>query len=134
MSWKGVKRTINIEGIKAWCEEMGIENYAINSQGGIDVNDNVDLDRTDFKELPYKFGTVNGWFTLANNKKLNSLKNCPDHILNKHMFDIEGCSNLDSLEGFPKIVSGAIYCKGCKRKFTEEEIRSISDVGFGIDN
>ena len=134
MSWSGIKKQTNIENIKAWCDEMDIQNYTINSQGEIDVNDNVDLDNTYFKELPYKFGTVNGWFTLSNNKKLNSLKNCPYHISKKHMFDIEGCSNLDSLEGFPKIVGGAVYCKGCKRKFTEKEIRSICDVGLVIDN
>ena len=134
MSWNGVKKYTNNAEIEAWCEEMGIENYNINSQGEIDVDDNVDLDKTDFKELPYKFGTVVGWFTLSNNKKLKSLKNCPYHISKKHMFDIEGCSNLDSLEGFPKIVGGTVYCRDCKRKFTKEEIRSICDVGLGIDN
>ncbi len=134
MSWNGVKKQSLKSDIEAWCEEMGIKRYTINPQGEIDVDDNVDLDRTDFKELPYKFGTVNGWFTLSNNKKLNSLKNCPYHISNKHMFDIEGCSNLDSLEGLPKIVGGTIYCKDCKRKFTKEEIRSMCDVGLGIDN
>ena len=136
MSWNGVKKqtSIDIEAIEAWCEEMGIENYTINSKGEIDVDDDVDLDKTDFEELPYKFGTVDGWFTLSNNKKLKSLKNCPYHILNEHMFDIEGCSNLDSLEGFPKTVAGNVYCNKCKRKFTKEEIISICDVGGEINN
>ena len=134
MSWKGVKKQTNIENIKAWCDEMGIRNYTINSQGEIDVSGDVYLRCKKFKELPYKFGTIYGWFTLTNNKKLKSLKNCPYHISNKHMFDIEGCSNLDSLEGFPKIVGGTVYCKDCKRKFTKEEIRSMCDVGLGIDN
>ena len=134
MSWKGVKSQTNIENIKSWCEEMGIKNYTINSQGEIDVKGNVDLDNTNFKELPYKFGTVTGWFTLENNKKLKSLKNCPDHILNRHMFDIEGCTKLDSLEGCPKGVGGWFYCGKCKRKFTKEEVRSLCDVGLGIDN
>ena len=134
MSWKGVKKQINKAEIEAWCDEMDIKNYTINSQGEIDVKGNVDLDNTYFKELPYKFGTVTGWFTLENNKNLRSLKNCPDHISNKHMFDIEGCSKLVSLEGCPKEVDGWFYCKDCKRKFTKEEIRSMCDVGLGIDN
>ena len=78
MSWGGVKKQTNIENIKSWCEEMGIENYTINSQGEIDVDGDVNLDRKDFKELPYKFGRIKGHFILSRCKNLTSLKNCPD--------------------------------------------------------
>ena len=134
MSWNGVKKQSNIENIKAWCEDMCIENYTIDSQGKIDVDGGVDLANKDFEELPYKFGEVNGNFVLDNCKNLITLKNCPDHILYKHMFDIEGCSKLDSLEGFPKIVEGTVYCSKCKRKFTEEQVRSLCKVKGNIYN
>ena len=134
MSWNGVKKQISIVDVEAWCEEMGIKNYTVNSKGEIDVNGGVDLAYKDFKELPYKFGTVTGRFDMEGCKNLISLKNCPDHILNRHMFDIEGCTKLDSLEGCPKGVGGWFYCGKCKRKFTKEEVRSLCDVGLGIDN
>ena len=134
MSWKGVKKQTNIENIKAWCEEMGIENYTINSQGEIDVDDDVLLMENDFKELPYKFGRVTGFFSLESCKNLISLKNCPKFIEPNHMFNIDFCSQLDSLEGCPISVGGLFYCRGCKRHFSKDEVRSLCKVGFKIYN
>ena len=134
MSWKGVKKQNNIENIKAWCEEMGIENYTINSQGEIDVDDDVLLMENDFKELPYKFGRVTGFFSLESCKNLISLKNCPKFIVPNHMFNIDFCSQLDSLEGCPISVGGLFYCSGCKRQFSKDEVRSYCNVGFEIYN
>ena len=51
-AWSGVKKQSNIENIKSWCDEMGIKNYTINSQGEIDVNGDVFLTHNDFEELP----------------------------------------------------------------------------------
>ena len=134
MSWKGVKKQNNIENIKSWCDDMGIENYTINSKGEIDVDDDVMLVDSDFKELPYKFGKVTGYFSLESCKNLISLKNCPEIILPNHMFNVDYCTNLDSLEGCPKEVGGNFWCKSCKREFTEEEVRSLCEVGFNIYN
>ena len=78
MSWSGVKKQSIKADIEAWCESVGIENYTINSQGEIDVDGNVSLSGIrdfDFEELPYKFGKVNGYFTLAYNKNIISLRN-----------------------------------------------------------
>ena len=126
MSWKGVKKITNIENIEAWCDEMRIKNYTINSQGEIDVKGNVDLDNTNFKELPYKFGTVSGWFTLTHNKNLVSLTNCPNYV--GRYFACNSCTRLDSLEGCPKEVDGNFYCSKCKIKFTFEGVRSLCKV------
>ena len=134
MSWKGVKNQTNIENIKAWCEEMGIEYYNINSKGEIDVDGNVNLVGNDFKELPFKFGTINGFFSLESCKNLISLKNCPEIILPNHMFNVDFCTNLNSLEGCPKEVGGLFYCRDCKRHFSKEEVRSLCKVGFNIYN
>ena len=127
-AWNGVKQQSYKQEIKSWCEEMGIENYTINSKGEIDVDGSVSLDGNNFKELPYKFGKVSGYFNIGECKNLISLKNCPDYILGNHMFNIDYCSKLDSLEGCPKEVSGLFYCRNCKRKFTEEEVMSLCKV------
>ena len=112
MSWSGVKKQSNIENIKSWCDEMGIRNYTINSKGEIDVNGYVDLRERDFKELPFKFGIVNSYFSLESCKNLISLKNCPNKV--GGYFSCSKCIKLDSLEGRPQKVGSNIYCYGCK--------------------
>ena len=103
-AWSGVKKHTNNAEIEAWCEEMGIKNYTINSQGEIDVDGYVNLDDKEFKELPYKFGIVDGYFSLDGCKNLISLKNCPD------------------------VVRRTFYCRSCKQKFTEEEVKALCKV------
>ena len=126
MSWNGVKKQTNIENIKAWCEEMGIKDYTINSKGEIDVDGSVRLREKDFKEIPYKFGKVTGYFDIGNNKKLTSLKNCPNKA--GEYFACDFCSQLDSLEGCPIYVEWNFYCYDCKKEFTEEEVMSLCKV------
>ena len=92
----------------------------------------VKLFRINLKELPYKFGRVNGWFDIGYNKNLISLKNCPNKV-NKY-FRCSGCSALESLEGCPKEVGRDFYCIGCKRRFTSEEVRSLCKVKIDIIN
>ena len=130
MSWNGVKKQTNIENIKAWCDEMGIQNYTINSQGEIDIDNSVFLDNGNFKELPYKFGKVNNIFSVYNNENLTSLKNCPNYV--QRYFSCDNCCALKSLEGCPKEVGTNFYCRKCKRKFTEEEVMSLCEVENNI--
>ncbi len=125
-AWSGVKKHTNNAEIEAWCEEMDIEEYTINSQGEIDVGRSVTLDGKSIVELPYKFGIVRGYFSLDGCKKLISLKNCPNYIT--RMFDVDNCSALESLEGCPKEVGKDFYCRGCKREFTKEEVQSLCKV------
>ena len=132
MSWGGVKKQSIKADIEAWCEEMRIENYTINSKGEIDVDGYVNLRKKDFKELPYKFGKVDGIFAMANCNNLISLKNCPDEV--SRYFDVDDCPQLDSLEGCPKKVEGLFYCRDCKRCFPKEEVRSLCEVGKEIIN
>ena len=126
MSWKGVKKQSLEQEIKSWCEEMGIENYTINSQGEIDVDIRVNLRNKNFEELPYKFGKINGYFDIGKNPNLTSLKNCPDYV--KRSFSCSLCPQLDSLEGCPKRVDGDFYCYDCKQKFTKKEVKSLCEV------
>ena len=130
MSWNGVKKQSIKADIEAWCEEMGIENYTINSKGEIDVDGDVAFEyvihQTSLEELPYKFGIVNGFFSVYGCKKLKSLKNCPNEVT--HNFNCNFCKNIKSLEGCPKEVGGSFFCFSCKREFTEEEVRSLCKV------
>ena len=124
-AWSGVKKqSIKVE-MEAWCEEMGIESYTINSKGEIDVNGGVDLSYEYFKELPYKFGRVNGFFSVYGCENLTSLKNCPDYAFG---FNCSFCKNLNSIKGCPKEVNGSFGCYGCKRNFTKEEVKSLCKV------
>ena len=125
-AWGGVKKQANKQGIEAWCGEMGIENYTINSKDEIDVNGNVNLGGKSFEELPYKFGRVKGNFTVSSNEELTSLKNCPDEV--DGYFSCYQCSKLFSLEGCPKEVGKDFYCRRCKRKFTIKEVKSLCKV------
>ena len=103
-AWSGVKQQSLKSEIEAWCDEMGIKNYTINSKGEIDVDGYVNLFNKDFKELPYKFGKVNGTFDLSCNPNLTSLKNCPNKV------------------------EGYFWCEDCKRKFTKEEVMALCKV------
>ena len=125
-AWGGVKKHTNNANIEAWCEEMGIRKYTINSKGEIDVNGDVSLTGKQFKELPYKFGTITGYFDIGDNKNLTSLKNCPDFV--KGAFSCSLCPQLDSLEGCPKEVKYDFHCFDCKRKFTKKEVLSLCKV------
>ena len=132
MSWNGVKKQSYEQEIKSWCDEMGIKNYTINSKGEIDVNGGVNLFNKDLKELPYKFGRVNGFFDMGGNPNLTSLKNCPNKV--GGFFSCYYCTKLDSLKGCPKEVSGEFYYRDCKRKFTEEEVESLCKVGKEVNS
>ena len=131
-AWSGVKKQANKADIESWCDEMGIKNYTINSKGEIDVDGNVDLEWKNIIELPYKFGSVSGYFLLTGCKNLISLKNCPSYV--GRFFKCNFCPQLNSLDGCPKKVDGNFYCMNCKRKFTEEEVRSLCIVRGGIHN
>ena len=126
MSWSGVKKQTNYANIEAWCEEMGIERYTITPQGEIDVNGDVSFTNCNIKELPFKFGTITGFFSLTSNPNLISLKNCPNIV--GGWFSCDDCGKLDSLEGCPKEIGQSFYCGGCKREFAEREIRSLCKV------
>ena len=129
-AWGGVKRQVNKADIEAWCDDMGIKNYTINSKGEIDVDGYVNLRANNIIELPYKFGKVTGFFEMEMCKNLISLKNCPGRV--GRYFSCSRCSQLDSLEGCPKEVGIDFWCDDCKRKFTKEEVESLCKVKRNI--
>ena len=118
-AWSGVKKQSLKPDIEAWCDEMGIENYTINSQNEIDVKGNVNLSYKDFKELPYKFGNVTGYFDIGHNGNLTSLKNCPNHV-NGDYFSCKDCNNLKTMIGCPSYIIGNLFCNWCENLISLE--------------
>ena len=106
------------EDIHSICKKYGIENYTINDDGSIDVDDNVNLYDKGLTELPLIFGKVSGYFDYSNNE-LTSLEGSPNKV--GSFF----CSNneLTSLEGISKYISKGIYCEDNKLR----DVKGIRD-------
>ncbi|MEA3499286.1 MAG: hypothetical protein U9R16_09530 [Campylobacterota bacterium] len=75
------------EEIYQWCTDHLIENFTINDDLTVDVEDNVILYLVEMEELPVNFGYVKGDFILGEN-------------------------NLETLEGVPHTVGGDFICGG----------------------
>ena len=88
-------------------EEHGIKNYSINEDGIVDVDGNVNLYDKNLTSIPIQFGRVSGWFDCESNK-------------------------LTTLEGAPQSVGDWFDCRNNKKKFTEQEVRELSEVGGSI--
>ena len=98
-----LKKYESHEDIRSICRKYGIEDYTINDDGSIDV-DNLSSEK--LTKLPLKFRSVSGVFNCYNNE-LTSLEGCP-----KSVGDSFSCSynNLTSLRGCPKSV-GFFHCR-----------------------
>ena len=94
--------------IENWLKEYNIENYNINYDLTIDVEENIKFLNKNITKFPdyIQFGEVKGNFDCSNNN-LISLKGCP-----KYVDGFFNCSynKLTSLEGAPKEVGGTFYC------------------------
>ena len=88
------------------CKKYNIDNYTINPDGSIDVNDSVNLSNYSLTELPLTFNKVSGYFTCSNNQ-LTILKGCPRWVGGNFY-----CNNnqLTSLEFSPDYVGGSFDC------------------------
>ncbi len=97
---------MNNKDIDDICVKFGIENYTINTDGSIDVNDDVYLCDFCLEFIPLKFNIVIGSFNCYGNN-LTSLDGCPIYV--GGYFD---CSfnNLRSLKGGPSEVLGYYDC------------------------
>ena len=82
---KYLKLFESFENIDKICRIYNIKNYTINTDGSIDVDEDVNLHNLGLEKLPLKFNKVNRWF------------NC-------------SWNNLTTLEGSPKEINGDFYC------------------------
>ncbi len=86
------------------CTKYNIEDYTINPDGSIDVNEDVDISYMNLTELPIKFNNVNGFFNCSYNQ-LKNLNNIPNKI--NSWFD---CSyNHITILNYPDVY-GQSYC------------------------
>jgi hypothetical protein len=85
------------------CKQYDIKNYTINTDGSIDVDDDVYL--RELPKLPLKFNKVNGWFDCSYNEL--TLEGSP-----KEVNDNFNChhNRLTSFEFAPKIIRGDFIC------------------------
>jgi hypothetical protein len=90
----------------AICRKYGIENYTINPDGTVDVDDDVDLYGKGLKELPLKFGEVGGHFSCSNNR-LTTLEGSPKEVGGNFFCQY---NQLTTLEGAPKLVGDDFVC------------------------
>ncbi len=125
---KHLKLFENFNDIDSICKKYGITNYTINSDGTVDVDDDVNLFNK-LTKLPLKFGKVTGYFTCGDNQ-LTSLEGSPREVGghfecgNNKLRSLEGgpmevggnfdCSHnqLTSLKGIPMVINGNFFCNG----------------------
>jgi hypothetical protein len=143
MKYLKLFESFNEEDIHSICKIYGIRNYTINSDGSIDVHDDVNLFNKKLVKLPLNFNKVNGIFNCSWNEltslegspkevdggfychenKLTSFEHCPEKINGNF-----SCSDnsLTSFEYCPKEIYGNFYCFSNK-------ITSFDHLPFSID-
>ncbi len=125
--------------------EYGIEDYTINSDGTIDVDGDVAIQRSGLKQMPFKFGRVTGHFSCSNNE-FKTLDGCPNYVggdffcINNKLNSLKGSpsevgghfgcirNEIKSLEGMPLEIGGDFSCFHNKI----EELNSVSNIEGNI--
>ncbi len=102
---KNILKKDKIDEIHAWCDEVSIWNYSINTDGSIDVDGDVELRKLNLDFIPYKFNIVHGNFSVEFNS-LKDLHNSPNIV---HGNFLANNNSLTSLEGFPKKVDKFVH-------------------------
>jgi hypothetical protein len=92
--------------IMQWLYDVGIENYTINEDLTVDVDDNVNFLNNELENIPIQFGIINGNFSISGHS-LTSLKGSPYKV--NGYFD---CSynNIQSLKYCPREIGGVFFC------------------------
>ena len=90
-----------------WLISIKIYNYIINEDLTVDVNSDVDISNKKLKEIPVKFGKINGISFNCSNNNLTNLEGCPDVIYGSFYCNY---NNLTSLEHCPQVIKGSFDC------------------------
>lgn len=86
-------------------------NWKVNSEGKVDVNGNVSMDRTKWEEIPVKFGKITGSFWCQHCNHLKSLEGSPEEV-GEH-YNCMYCKKLKSFKGSPRKIGGAFEARYC---------------------
>ena len=81
---------------------------------------------TSLRSLEGASKKIEGSFDCSYCTSLNSLEGAPKEV--GGTFCCSNCNSLKSLEGAPKEVGGYFYCFNCKVKFTEDDVKKVSNV------
>ena len=81
---------------------------------------------TSLKSLNGAPKEIGGDFSCNNCDSLKSLEGSPEKV--GRDFNCSDCNSLISLKGAPKEVGKYFYCFRCKVKFTEDDIKKVSNV------
>jgi len=103
---KYLKLFESFEDIKGICRKYDIKDYTINTDGSIDVDEDVWLYDKVLTKLPLKFNKVNGGFYCYDNN-LTTLEGSPVEV--NGVFNC-GSNELESFEYAPRIIRGNFYC------------------------
>jgi len=108
MRYLKLYESFNESEIHKICRKYGIDNYIINPDGSIDVDDGVDLyDEKGLTEIPLKFNKVSGNFWCSSSN-LISLEGSPKEVDGNFSCSI---NNLTSFKGSPKAIRGIFNCR-----------------------
>jgi hypothetical protein len=104
------KEDNNTENIESICKKFGIRNWSVNTDGGIDVDGDVNLRGMELDKLPLKFGKVTDVFDCSRNK-LTNLVGSPKEVGRDF-----NCTwnKLETLEGAPIYVGERFFCQDNK--------------------
>lgn len=112
--WQEEHARLTVQDMKDWCQKMRLQNcrvskegseFVINCTGNVRIlADDLDYDDDNMVFLPYKFGEVEGDFSIAPGKftKMRNLKNGPYQVYGS--YKASGLW-LESLEGAPGSVA-----------------------------
>lgn len=104
--------------VSRWLDYMGIENYTINEDLSVDVDDNVVINDKRLREIEVKFNIVRGDFWCTTNN-LQTLENCPTKI-----FGNFGCSH--------NYINSCVFLPKCKHCYINHN-KLLSLDGMPID-
>lgn len=94
--------------IRNECKRLNIKSYSINSDGSVDINENVytGIGYVYLDKVSIKFGKVTGDF-FCHHQKITSLKNSPRSVTGHFCCD---SNKLTSFEGLPEYIGRSLIC------------------------
>ena len=124
-SLKGAPKEINMSFYCNYCKSLKTLEGAPEEIGGFfNCMDCPKL--TSLKGAPKKVGSFRVGPWLDPNCSLTSLEGGPKEV--REDFNCSLCNSLKTLEGGPKVVGGDFKCYSCGTKFTEEDVKKVSNV------